>query len=431
MEAFPASFSYPLPPLRQRRLALASGLAMLWWVFTLLAQFSGALDELEEPLLDWRQTLAAYPVPPSDQIALVAIDNIPADHPWPWPRLDYSLLLRSLIDYLPNSVVFEMNLNDRDTQYNAFDSTLGGLVERANTVVFAGTVLTAPDTNPIPKNIATIPVLGDTHAIPRFGSAIWPYDTFAGGSPIGINNLQAESNLTVRRIPLVFLLRDQIVPSLVLQAAAQILGADLPSSEVQLGRAVFLRRKDLHIMRIIPIDDEGRLRIRFHRSPAASWQASFDNILVYADDMNHGLTPDKDLRQLTKRQVWIGRTDPDQIEQFNTSLGKLSRIEVELQAMRTILSQDYVRKLPPVLLAIAFLIVAIGGAAACVQLGPYHGAALLFLALTFWVESSVLSFRLYNIIFPLCSFTMLVVGTYVVGFLALFWDLETEPEQKV
>jgi hypothetical protein len=47
----------------KRRVALAAGLALLWCIFTLLAQFSGALEAFEEPLLDWRQALHSYPVP--------------------------------------------------------------------------------------------------------------------------------------------------------------------------------------------------------------------------------------------------------------------------------------------------------------------------------------------------------------------------------
>ena len=111
----------------------------------------------------------------------IAIDNIPPDKPWPWSRLDYSLVLRSLIDYAPQSVVFEMNLNDRDTEYTSFDDTFSHIVQRANTVVFAATVLTPPQlARPCPRISPAIPVHGNLRQVPRFGSAIWPLDTFAG-----------------------------------------------------------------------------------------------------------------------------------------------------------------------------------------------------------------------------------------------------------
>jgi adenylate cyclase len=426
----PAPAPEPPDPNQKRRVSLAAGLALLWGIFTLLAQLSGALDAFEDPLLDWRLSLNSYPAPPSDQLALIAIDSIPPDKPWPWSRLDYSLELRSLIDYAPQSVVFEMNLNDRDTEYTSFDTTFSDIVKRANTVVFAATVLTTPNTNPLPAKLASLPALGNLRQVPRFGSAIWPLDTFAGDSPVGVNNLESESGLRLRSLPLVFMLNGKMIPSLVLQAATQLLGADLASSEIQVGRAIFLRSKDGRLLRTVPVDDQGRMRIRYHQGATVSWQAGFDNIMLYDDQLQHGFTPDHDLRGLVKRQVWIGRTDPGQRERFKTAVGKLSRVEVELQAERTILDQDYVRPLPPMILAALYLLIAIGGAAAVIRLGLIHGTAMLIVLASFWFESSILAFRAYNVILPLPSFAMLLFGAYTVGILATYWDLEPEEDTR-
>lgn len=426
----PVPVPVPVDPALKRRVALAAGLSLLWGCLILLAQLSGALDLFEEPLLDWRQSLNAYPAPPSDQLALVAIDTIPADRPWPWSRLDYSLALRSLIDYAPQSVVFEMNLNDRDTEYTSFDETFSHIVQRANTIVFAATVTTRKLSSSPATVISELPSLGETRNVPRFNSAIWPLDTFAGHSPVGANNLEAEAGMRLRRLPLVFVLNGKLIPSLVLQATAQLLGADLAQSEVQLDRAIFLRRRDGKLLRTVPIDDQGRMRIRFHPGPATSWQASFDNVMLYDDQIQHGLTPDHDLRALAKRQVWIGRTDLAQRERFKTAVGPLSRVEVQLQAERTILDQDYVRPLPPMILAILYLLISVAGAAAVIRLGPIHAAALLVLLASFWLESSILAFRLYNVILPLPSLALLLGGTYVVGLLAAHWDLEPETDPR-
>lgn len=426
----PASAPEPPDPNQKRRVALAAGLGLLWGIFTLLAQLSGALDAFEQPLLDWRQSLASLPVKPSDQLALIAIDHIPSDRPWPWSRLDYSLVLRSLIDYAPQSVVFEMNLNDRDTEYTSFDDTFSHIVTRANTVVFAATVMTQAHAAPPPAKLESLPFHGDIRQIPRFNSVIWPLDTFAGDSPVGANNLESESGLSLRRLPLVFMLDRKMIPSLVLQAAAQFLGADLASSEIQIGRAIFLRSADGKLLRTIPIDGEGRMSIRYHPGPAASWQASFDNIMVYDDQMQHGIKPERDLRSLARRQVWIGRTDSGERERFQTAVGQLSRVEVQLQAERTILDQDYVRPLPPMILALLYLLIAIGGAVGVIKLRPIHAAAWLVILSAFWFESSVLAFRLYNVILPLPGFAMLIFGTYAVGLLASYWDIESEPDPR-
>ena len=426
----PAPAPEPPDPNQKRRVSLAAGLALLWGIFTLLAQLSGALDAFEDPLLDWRLSLNANPAPPSDQLALIAIDNIPPDKPWPWSRLEYSLALRSLIDYAPQSVVFEMNLNDRDTEYTSFDDEFSHIVQRANTVVFSATVLTTPSANPLPSKLASIPAVGNMHQVPRFESAIWPLDTFSGSSPVGVNNIQSESGFRLRRLPLVFMLNGKMTPSLVLQAAAQFLGADLASSEIQVGRAIFLRSKDGKLLRTVPIDDEGRMRIRYHQGAGTSWQVSFDNIMLYDDQLQQGITPQRDPRALARRQVWIGRTDLAERERFKTPVGQLSRVEVELQAERTILDQDYIRPLPPMILAALYLLIAMGGAVAVIRFGFIHGAAMLIVVASFWFESSLLAFRVYNIILPLPSFAMLIFGAYAVGILASYWDLEPEEDSK-
>jgi adenylate cyclase len=426
----PARKPEPPDPGRKRRVALAAGLSLLWTIFTLLAQFSGVLDEIEEPLIDWRLALVSHPEHPSDQLALITIDQIPATKPWPWSRLDYSLTLRSLIDYAPQSVVFDMNLNDRDTDYTAFDTMFSHVVERANTVVFAATVLSPRSPLPIPPRIKSIPFHGDTRSVPHYGSAIWPLSTFAGESPVGANNVEAEPDLHLRRLPMVFMLDNKMVPSLTFQAAAQYLGADLSASDVILGRAIFLRRHDGKILRTLPIDEQGRMRVRFRTGGPASWQATFNNIPLYDEQILNHIPPGKDMRQLVNRQVWIGRTDPALHERFETPVGQLSRVEIELQAMRTILEQDYIRPLPPMILAALYLLVGIGAAAMVVRIGPLHAAALLLIVASFWFESAILTFRLYNVVLPLPSFLMLLFGTYIMGLLAAFWDLEPETDSR-
>jgi hypothetical protein len=323
-----------------------------------------------------------------------------------------------------------MTLHDRDTEYTSFDDEFSHIVQRANTVVFAATVLTPDNPAPLPTNLRSIPVQGNVHQLPRFGSVVWPLDTFAGDSPVGVNNLVSESGFRMRRLPLVFMLQGKMIPSLVLQAAAQYLGADLTASEVQVGRAIFLRRTDGKLLRTVPIDEEGRMRVRYHRGTPVSWQATFDNILLYDDQLQQGIKPDHDLRALVRRQVWIGRTDPGERERFKTAVGELSRVEVQIQAERTILEQDYIRPLPPMILAALYLLVGIGGAAAVVRFGAVHAAAMLIVLAAFWFESSILVFRLYNVILPLPSFALLLVGAYAMGLLASVWDMEPEEDSK-
>jgi adenylate cyclase len=411
----------------QRRIALAAGLAVVWTVFILLAHFSGALEGFEAPLIDWRLSLHAYPSPASNKLALVAIDNIPPDKPWPWSRFEYAITLHSLNAYAPSSVVFDVSFNEHDSDAESFDDTFSHQVQRANTVIFAATGMVEAGAPPAEK-IDVIPFTGGTHEVTRFGSAVWPLATFASNSPLGVNNIDPEAGLRLRQLPLVFLLKGQMVPSLVLQATAQLLGADLSKSEVQVGRAILLRTSDGELRRTIPIDEQGRMRIRYHHGPETTWETSFDNIALFDDQIQNNISPGMDLRGLVHRQVWIGRTDPADHERFKTPIGELSRTEVELQAERTILDQDYLRPLPPMVLAGLYLLFAIGIAAVVVRFGPRHALAMAVVALAFWVETSMVVFRGYNVILPLVGFTLLVIGAYATGMLARSWDVETDDD---
>jgi hypothetical protein len=55
---------------------------------------------------------------------------------------------------------------------------------------------------------------------------------------------------------------------------------------------------------------------------------------------------------------------------------------------------------------------------------------MLIVLASFWFESAILAFRLYNVILPLPSFAMLLLGTYAMGLLALYWDLEPDEDSK-
>jgi len=99
----PAPAPAPPDPHQKPRVALAAGLALLWGIFTLLASSPARSTPLRIPSSTGSSPSIPLPPRPAIQLALIAIDNIPPDKPWPWSRLDYSLALRSLIDYAPKA----------------------------------------------------------------------------------------------------------------------------------------------------------------------------------------------------------------------------------------------------------------------------------------------------------------------------------------
>lgn len=411
-----------------KRYWLAAGLGVLWAAFILIAQFGGAFDSLEEPLLDWRQSLPALkPVTDSqNQLALVAIDYIPADRPWPWPRLDYVILLRSLLPYAPKSIVFETLLHDRDTRYSAFDSTFGGLVNRLDHIVFAAAALTPDSKAALPSNMTVIPTRGSLSNMSRYGSSLWPLETFAAGTAVGISNLMPETNGQVRRLPLLFLYQNRVVPSLTLQAVAHDLNADWKKSEAILGDAVLLRSESGQLLRTIPIDYQGRLRLRFRPNAAAFWTASFGNVPLYAQQRERGETPDLDLIDLRGRQVWVGRTDHKDLPAIGQTLPHLSPIELQMIGTCNILNNDFIVQPPAWSLVAAYLLFSVAGAAFYLRYGWVSGAVFGGLVTWVWWETSFTLFRSANLDLPLISFTLLAFGLAATAYAAHEWELKPD-----
>ena len=411
-----------------KRYWLAAGLGSLWAAFILIAQFGGAFDGLEEPLLDWRQSLPSLR-PDQDsqnQLALIAIDYIPADRPWPWPRLDYVILLRSLLPYAPKSVVFETLLHDRDTRYSAFDSTFGGLVNRLDHLVFAAAALMPDSKTPPPGNLTVVPTRGSLGNMPRFGSALWPLETFASSASVGISNLMPETNGQVRRLPLLFLYQNRVIPSLTLQAVAHNLNADWKKSEAILGDAIFLRGENGQLLRTIPIDEQGRLRLRFRPGASTFWTASFGNVPLYDQQRERGETPELNLAELRGRQVWVGRTDRKDLPSIGQTLPHLSPIELQMLGTCNILNSDFIRRPPAWSLVTAFLLFSGMSAAFYLRYGWIAGAVFGGIITWVWWEASFTLFRAANLDLPIISFTLLTFGLAAAAYAAQEWELKPD-----
>jgi adenylate cyclase len=409
-----------------KRYWLAAGLGALLALFVLAAQFAGAFDSPEQPFLDLRQSLPSLNPSPdrNKQLALVAIDYISAERPWPWPRLDYVILLRSLLPFAPKSVVFEPLLHDRDTRYGAFDSTFGNLVNRLDHVVFAAAVLIPDSPNSTPANLVSIPTRGSLGNMPRFNSSLWPLDTFAGNASVGISNLMPETNGQVRRLPLLFLYKNQALPSLSLQAVIQYLDADPKKSEVLLGHEIHLRSRDGTLLRSIPIDEQGRLQLRFRENASAFWTVSFPNVPVFALQRERGESPETDLTELRGRQIWVGRTDHKDLPPIGNALPNLSPVELQMLGTSNILNNDFIRNTPAWALVFLYLLFASLSSAFLLRYGWINGGVLEFLLVSVWWETSFLLFRAASINLPIVSFTLLAIGIAGVAYAAQEWDLK-------
>ncbi|CAB4244644.1 Stand-alone CHASE2 sensor domain [Methylacidimicrobium sp. AP8] len=404
----------------KKRLRIALLLSSLWSILLAVFAYEGFFS-------DWEDTIARkqdlFPSESkSSQFALIVIDHIPADRPWPWPRLEYALCLRGLLAQLPQSVVFEVLLSEKGTKMSSFDQTFASLIRRINRVCFAADALLAEQQGePLPAGATRLRGLPNIDYLTEYRSVIWPGATFVGDCPVGLANLEIPSG-EVRSLPLVFRIQDALVPSLSLQAAAVFLGADLRQTTVRLGHAVILRDQQGKRIRTIPIDADGRTAVRYRHSPATIPRVDYDSYLVYANQAAHGEPTSDELPSFRGRQVWIGVTDGDIAPKLSTPVGKMTPVELHMQVARQIVEGEFIRPLPWYLSAALAFILCLWGTRLFVRLPPLWAVTIMGAVFAGAAGVSIASFLFLGLAFPLVTLFFSLLGAIICGTSVRLWN---------
>jgi adenylate cyclase len=404
----------------KKSLRVAGLLASLWSILLTLFAYEGILSGWEEKVTRWEEIPASESK--SSHFALIAIDHIPADRPWPWPRLEYALCLRGLLQQIPQSVVFEVLLSENGGKMSSFDQTFASLVRRMEHVCFAADALLGEQQGgPLPPGAMRLPASPKLSDLTEYRSVIWPEATFAGASPVGLANLDVGSE-EVRSLPLVFRVKEALVPSLALQAGAVYLGADLAQATVRLGHAIILRDRHGKRLRTIPVDAEGRIALRYRYSPKTIPRVDYDSYLVSANQASRGRLSEDELPPLRGRQVWIGVTDGAIVPKIATPVGPMTPVELQMQIARQIVEGDLIRPLPWFLAAAMAFALCLGGARLFVRLpvlGAISAIAILFASL---VAVSVVTFFFVGLTLPLCTLLLSALGAILCGMAVRLWN---------
>lgn len=412
----------------KRRLRIAGLLAVLWSLLLAIFVYHGLFSEWEEKVARWEDFLPAESK--SSHFALIAIDHIPADRPWPWPRLEYALCLRGLLAQLPQSVVFEVLLNEKGVKMSSFDQTFASLVRRINHVCFAADALLGErQGEPLPSGAVRLRDPAKLDKLTEYRSVIWPAATFVGESPVGLANLEAASG-EVRSLPLVFRVKDALVPSLALQAAAVSLGADLSQASVHLGDAIVLRGPRGKRIRTIPVDADGRIALRYRRSPKTIPRVDYDGYLVYANQANRGRLSDDELPPLRGRQVWIGVTDGTIVPKIATPAGPMTPVELQMQITQQIVEGEFIRPVPWFLTVAMAFALCLWGARLFVRLPAFGAIAAIGLLFAGTVAVSFVTFFFVGLALPLCTLFLSALGAVISGTAVRLWNFSPLREER-
>ena len=342
-----------MPPLLIRTAAGAlAGCA----VFALLA--AGLFDPLHERMIDAR--LRAMPAAaPDPSIHVIGIRDL-AGRGWPWPRLDYALILRAITPFQPAVVALEVPLDGPDTFYANYDHQLAQALERFPRAVLSAAALTTRSQSPQPGHLVPLPCPGSVESLPLYQSAFWPSATFARQGQIGPANLVPDRDGLIRRAPLVFRFGSQVFPSWALLIYGRHAGVDWKTSEIVPGRSIRLRGPTGEVLRDIPIDRSGALRIRYRPRTQPPAEFEFWNTLLASEQRLNGFPPVVDLPALRQKAVLIGRLEPTIAEALPTPQGDRLPFEIQLEVLQNIYQKDWFRPSPwswnlPVLLLLGIL----------------------------------------------------------------------------
>src|SRR5437868_483223 len=78
----------PPPPTPSGGVRLPVIIAAIWAIVVVVAQVWGVFEAWEQPVTNLKQAFgwsSHYPL--ENDVALIAIEEIPTDRPWPWPHL--------------------------------------------------------------------------------------------------------------------------------------------------------------------------------------------------------------------------------------------------------------------------------------------------------------------------------------------------------
>lgn len=370
--------------------------------------FSAILQPLEEKLLDQQQKLPISAPPSHVPLVFIGIEDL-QETPWPWPRLDYTLIANALRRYYPKLVAFEVPLDQPDTLYPIYDSQLANYLSRLSLVVLAGSAQFSELEMPLPpEDVPSLLLDLPKTFLEPYNAVKWPLSSFREYSSIGLQNLNPDDDGLVRRVPLLFRIGPSLYPSFSLQCYAQFIGAHWPSCRVVPGKSVTLCDSTGKILSVIPMDESGQTRLRYREIPPYIPHFEFKDTLLASEQALGTSPPVYDLTAMRNKLVLIGRNHPDAIPYLKTPLGESSPALIHLTALIDFFSNDFITDLSPLWVCAWVLALSLIMALLPCWTSPGSGLALCSTLLAVTMALSFVLFDAFNLWSP--TFTLMAAG---------------------
>tara|TARA_R110002096_G_scaffold147671_21_gene307795 strand:+ start:15572 stop:17749 length:2178 start_codon:yes stop_codon:yes gene_type:complete len=316
---------------------------------------------------DWRMRKAAEKGGKVDsRLLYVGIDDssIAELGRWPWERSVHAGFFSVLSSDPPGAIAYDIWFPEISGNAQS-DAQLANAAANAGSGVFAAVARNAEGpgynqtdfgfTFPL-ENIEGWP--GDRHGN---SEAILPYEALAASGFVGFVDSKPDVDGVRRSLPLVVRVGDDLYPGLVIQSLMTYWGLDSSHLSISLGDRLVIRSPEGEIS--IPIDENGEMLISWRNQEQFGYEGFSDLLGVLGYAARENQPPPKELSNLGERILVVG--------QNSTALADVGPTPIEadtplstthLNALNTILTRDFVRRVPqPIMLALWFIIAICGG----------------------------------------------------------------------
>ncbi|MEM9399722.1 MAG: CHASE2 domain-containing protein [Verrucomicrobiota bacterium] len=414
------ALGYDEGSLRVRTLALVIFSLALSICASIIYYFdiSQPLDDL---ILDYQQRHSRASFAEADTpLIYVAIEDL-SYQDWPWPRLDYAMILEAMRPSYPRVIAFDIPFHGQDTFSQDFDAKFARVLDRMRSVILPATALQMKNYGSDPTNIITIPFRGSARQIQQYNSTLWPLDTFSQRSNIGFSNITPAVNNTVRRLPLVFRYHSKLVPSWLLLCYSEFIGADLQKSEVLPGQYIILRDAERNVLGELPLDQKGRMLLRFYKIDPPITNYEFNDVILASQSPDPIAIAGVNMLGLRDKLVLIGRNAEGIFEPLNTPLEKnVPPVEINLQGLHNLLHQHYTSTLPVHFLSILLFIIIFISTSLSFVFGWFRGTILFIPFVITHTSSSFLMYEIQNLWIPSGLLTVTCLTAWMGGIILNF-----------
>ena len=425
---------------KKNRIYLIGSLAYLFCVATLYIANPFAVQALRFISFDSYQRLTPAAYDPDLPVRIVDIDNesIRRLGQWPWPRTAFADIVDALQAGGAAAIVFDVMFSESDRTSPEVllerfsvdtadllrqqsgpivpnDSQFASALERSNAVL-AVTLTNDPADQAEIESKSGFAVAGDdpNAFLNRYLGATDNLPALnAAASGLGAINWIPDRDGVVRRVPLVFLLNEQYVPSLAAEALRVAQGAStyvLRSSGAS-GQTAFGRATGLNSLRIgdieAPTDPDGGLWLRFRPSEPEAF--------IPAWMVAEGVVP---ADAVAGRIVLIGTSAPGLVDLRATPLGEpMPGVEIHAQLLEHLLTGSVLTR-PDYAPAVELVVLLLIGTVLMLWL-PERSATMAAatggLVLFAFFAVGWLAYRyaglLFDPIFPAGTLTVQIAGT--------------------